>query len=181
VDRGREVALAGDDEPEAKRDLVMEVTGTAYLDDEGDPRHWGAHTPLIRPSDLFCAYVQIARAFVDLARRGGTGAEGHWHGADEALAQHHCVVRKWPGRVATISAASVRAAIHVRRGLLAMALHDLAPGAPRTRFSPRAELGGGGAQRLSSPTSRGLTGPHGRADRTGPAATGASIPSEGLP
>jgi hypothetical protein len=115
-------------DPTARLALAEEVTGTAYLDDEGDAREWRAGQPLIAPADVAWAYRHQARASIELARRGDAGAERHWKEAAQALGRHDRLAARWPeAAIPAPTLAPLRAAVLAHQGNFAGALEAAKP------------------------------------------------------
>ncbi|HEX8200697.1 MAG TPA: hypothetical protein VF590_09435, partial [Isosphaeraceae bacterium] len=115
-------------DPAARLALAEEVTGTAYVDDDGEPREWGVGQPLIDPADLAYAHAHRARAHLDLTRRESGDAEWHWKEVGGALGHHDRLAGRHPGATAPpATLAPVRAAGLAHRGDTGGALDALAP------------------------------------------------------
>jgi tetratricopeptide (TPR) repeat protein/peptidoglycan hydrolase-like protein with peptidoglycan-binding domain len=116
------------DHPQARRAIAEEVTGTAYVDDEGDPREWSSDRPMIAPVDLAGAYARLAMANVDLARFDPPDADRLWREADTAMGRRDRLASRFPG----VGPPSMRhiptlAAVLARRGDLVQAIATLHP------------------------------------------------------
>jgi hypothetical protein len=135
-------------DPERRLTLADEVTGTAYIEDAGGqvrPRRRQDGSRMVAPADLILAFYHVARAKIDLARRGGAPTDDKvWGEAEEALARVDQLQLDFGRVVPEARLAFVRAALaRLRDRDRARAILDEARGkAPREpggASDPRAE------------------------------------------